>query len=139
MIAARDLDRLQRTVRKGRKITYGIMAGISLVAVLGYPLGVGLVTNKAEFAQGWPLFAILLGGITLSAGYVPFGNILLVAGRPSLHTLLVLSVVLFNVVANALLIPIFSAPGAALATALAFVFMVPLLKFLTRQTLEIRI
>ncbi len=119
-IATKRLEELRPIVRRGKRVAWLLMLAVSVVAVLAYPLFL-LILDDPEFAAGRISFAILLAGIVLSAGYMPFQQTLLMAGHPALHTFLMALVVGTNVVGNALLIPSYAGPGAAIATAIAFV------------------
>jgi O-antigen/teichoic acid export membrane protein len=132
-LATNDRAALADLVRKGRRLTYVVMLTVGAVAVLAYPLGVGLVTRGGDFSASWPLFAILMAGLTVSSGYVPFGQMLLQAGRPGTHTLMTLAILAVNALGNLLLIPLWQATGAAVATAAAYVFSVGLLRVLSRR------
>lgn len=139
LIARRELDQLRRFVTRGKLITYGVTLLLGVVGTLLYPIIVDWFSNKPEFMDSWLIFGILVAGIVLSSGYFPFGTILLQAGRPGLHTAMILACVTFNVAINALLIPLWSAPGAAIATAGSFVFSVVLLVWFTRATVGVRL
>ena len=78
-----------------------------------------------------------MSGIVLSSGYIPFGQILVQAGRPGLQTILTLMLVLFNFTVNMLLIPILGIIGAAAASAMAHVVGVLLLKLFAQRILHI--
>jgi O-antigen/teichoic acid export membrane protein len=103
-----------------RRIFVPIMAGIGLIAVMGYPLGYALLVGSHDGQVSWLIFSILMVGVIVNAAYRPFAGIVLQGGRPGLYTLLVLGLVLANVVLNALLIPILSVFGAAIATMLTY-------------------
>ena len=85
------------------------------------------------------MFIILICGIALSSGYMPFSGILLQGGRPGLQTLLMGGVVLFGIITNASLIPFYGAIGAAVATGMTFVFYAWLLHILTLKALNVRL
>lgn len=131
-IARDQWTELQDFIRKGKKATYGLMSLVGICAVVAYPLIVGWFADKPEFHSSWPIFAILVAGIVVTAGYFPFGTILLQAGRPGLHTGLMFVCVAFNAVANYFCIPLWGAPGAAAATAVSFIFSVIALRALAR-------
>jgi len=134
-----DREAMSRLVRRGKAITYGLMLVVGAAAVLLFPLGVRVIGATDKYLSAWPMFATLTCGIVLVAGYVPFGFVLVQAGRPGVHTLMTLGVVAFNIVANAALIPLWEAQGAAVATAAAFVFNAVLLVVLTRRVLRFRL
>jgi O-antigen/teichoic acid export membrane protein len=139
-LTAKDhFDELKDTVKKGMRFTYLGMLVIGVLIVALYPLAVPLVTNKGDFMQSWPLFAILMTGIVLCSGYTPFGNIILAAGRPGLHTIMITIQVLFNVVANIFLVQLWGITGSAIATALAYTLSAVLIVTFTRIVLKVRI
>ena len=135
----RDEQALGRLIRRGKIGTYLATAVVGGAAILLYPVAIGLVGASANYARGWPVFATLMTGIVLIAGYVPFSNVLLLAGRPGMHTLLMLLVTVVNVAGNMLLIPFWGAQGAAVATAFSFVFLAGMLIVMARRTVGIRL
>ncbi len=115
------LDQIPEIAHKVRKVFYPIMGLIGLIAIAGYPLIITLFASDPAFYKSWGVFAILMTGIAMNAGYRPFLGLLLQGGRPGSHTILVSSLVLCNIVLNSIFIPIFGMYGAALATSLVFV------------------
>ena len=132
-----DLDRLSQIIRRGKRSTYLMMFMVGVVAIALFPAGVWIVGGQAAYMSGWPLFATLVIGLVVASGYIPFNHILVAAGRPGTHTLLILLTVLCNVIGNAVLIPLLSAQGAALATAFSHVCHVVLLFALTRIAIKL--
>jgi O-antigen/teichoic acid export membrane protein len=112
-----------------------IIGGV--IAVLIYPMGALVSEDTLLYLRSWPIFAILMSGIALSSGYIPFGQILVQAGQPGLHTIMTLLLVVFNFTLNLLLIPVLGLIGAAIATALAHCVGVFLLKIFTKRILQI--
>jgi O-antigen/teichoic acid export membrane protein len=139
LVSEGRIAELESMVRRARRRTYAAMALVGLAAIMVYPLTLRLLTNKPEFAASRVPFAILVAGIVLASGYLPFQNALSMGNRPGWHTALIGLTVLFNGVANALLIPPWGIAGAATATGLAFVFSVIVLRFLARRLLALRI
>jgi O-antigen/teichoic acid export membrane protein len=139
LLSDQKVDELKALARKSIRFTYIAMLVISLLTVLVYPLGVMAVQDKAEFMASWPFFAILAVGIVLASGYIPFSNILMLAGRPGTQTLMILIQVAVNIALNILLIPILGGIGAAIATALAYAFLVILVKGFSSRVLKITI
>ncbi|MBL8862183.1 MAG: polysaccharide biosynthesis C-terminal domain-containing protein [Planctomycetes bacterium] len=138
-LAAGDHEAVRAAVRRGR---VGAWIGVSAAAALGvllFPLALSVVGARPEFLTAHLPFAILAGGIALASGYLPFGQILLMGGRPATHTVLMISTVLANVAANALLIPAFGLVGAASATAASMLVSVLLLRALAHRQLGVRI
>jgi O-antigen/teichoic acid export membrane protein len=132
-------EALLAQIRKGRRITYIFTALLCLSLLLLYPLGALIAQNDIEYMQSWPALAILLAGVLVSSGYIPFGALLLQAGRPEIHTLMSLIWVLLNLSLNLLLTPAYGSLGAAIATALTYVSFVFLLRTFTKTVLNISI
>lgn len=139
LLARRDLAALEQLVRRGKRATTLLLAGVGLVGVVAFPLLVVPAAGNLEFEASTTIFAILIGGVVLGAGYFPFGTILMQGGRPGLHSVLMLVCVGVNVAANAALIPLWGAVGAALATAVSCGLSVVLLVVLTRRALGVRL
>jgi len=138
-IAEKDWDGLHALSRRVRGATYAGMAGVTVVAIALFPTAVALLTGKAAFEESlWP-FGILMVGILSAAGYVPFGQMLLMGGRPGWHSTLMAATVAVNVVGNALLIPRIGIEGAAAATAVSMFASVLLLKAFVRTHVGVRI
>lgn len=127
-----DTETLKKTVRKGKWTAYAMFAIVAVVAIALYPLAVRLMAGPhADIDNGWPVFSIIMIGMALGAGYLPFSGILLQANRPGLHTIMMITVVLFAIASNAIAIPLFGLTGAAVATAITYVFHAWLLRRLT--------
>lgn len=133
LLALRDFATLRATVAKGRKWTWLGMLGVGAIAVALYPVVLAVLTDKPDFQESWLPFGLLMGGIVLAAGYIPFGQTLLMANQPAWHTLLMVLTVLVNVAGNAILIPRHGLPGAALATAISMGASVVILKVLVKR------
>ncbi|MBI5431236.1 MAG: polysaccharide biosynthesis C-terminal domain-containing protein [Planctomycetes bacterium] len=138
-VALGNLRELEQLVHRGRWWSWLLMLGVGAVAVGGYPLGLELIGRDVDMVAGWSAFGVLIGGIFLAAGYMPFQQTLLMAGRPGWHTAMMACMVATNFVGNALLIPPFGLLGAALATALAMVVSVLVLRWMVARELGARI
>jgi len=139
LLASRNREELHRVIRRGKLATYVVMAGVAGIVVGLFPLGCRLLPDAGKLLPSWPLLAILMAGIVIASGYVPFSHILLLAGRPGTYTFMTLMVVAFNAAGNAALIPLLGAKGAAIATAAAFVFHAVAVVSLTRVRLRLRL
>ncbi len=135
MIHAHQWQALCQMVQKGRRLTYLAMVGIGVVGCLGFPLVAHLASAESNYLTAWPWFAILISGIFLASGYLPFSNLLLQAGRPATHTAMITLVVCINIALNAVAIAGlgWGPTGAALATAMGFVFHAIVLTRLARR------
>jgi O-antigen/teichoic acid export membrane protein len=136
-LAAGERDAVRDVVRRARwKCWLGIGAAGALGVAL-FPFALGALGLRPEFQAAHAPFAILVLGIVLAGGYLPFGQILLMGGRPTAHTLWMIATLAVNVAGNALLIPAHGLAGAAAATGIAMVAAVFLLRFLARRELGV--
>lgn len=133
------MDELRAMIRQGIRMFYPIIGLFGICAMVVYPLFIYLFLVDSGFMASWPLFCILMTGIMLSAGYMPFNMLLIQTGRPGYHTIMICLTVAVNVILNGLLIPLFGMYGAALATSTSFVLGILLLKLFIRKTLRINI
>jgi O-antigen/teichoic acid export membrane protein len=138
-IAARDWDALRAMVRKGRRWTYVFMGIACGLAVIVYPFAMQLFTRKPDALLAHVPFAILMAGIVLASGWIPFGQTLLMAGKPAWHTLLMALTAFVNLLGNWLLIQSFGLRGSAAATGIALVVSVFFLKVLVRTRVGVRL
>jgi O-antigen/teichoic acid export membrane protein len=139
-IARGEHVELAAFVRRGKRFTWLLMGSIALVAVLGYPLGVGVLMGQPEYVeQGWWAFGWLMTGIALAAGYLPFQQILLMANRPGWHTVFMCATVVCNGVGNAILIPRYGIAGAAIATGSSFLASAVLIRVLAARFAGVRL
>ncbi len=138
LLAEDNKKDLRTLVHRGLRGTFGFMIPLG-AAALTVGWGLTRFAPHPEIEQGYLLFAILVSGIVLSAGYAAFGQVLVQAGRPGAHSVMVSLVLGFNVVANALLIPHYADVGAAIATSLAFVASAVLISVFARRLLALHI
>lgn len=111
-------------------------AGLTVVAIASaaaFPTLRFFAGDDVNLHAAHVIYVVLAVGIVVSSAYVPFGNLLLLANRPAAHTLMMLAIVAFNIVANLVLIPVWGVYGAAWAMAFTFVFSSWLLVILTRR------
>ena len=133
------LEELRETVAKGRRWTYVGMAAVAAGAIALYPSAVGLLFGPSGFASSWTPFTFLMLGILTASGYIPFGQILLMAGRPGWHSVYIGATVAMNVLGNWILVPRYGLPGSAAATALSVFASVFVLKAIVRAQVGVRI
>jgi O-antigen/teichoic acid export membrane protein len=138
-LAAGERDELERLIARGKRRTYLALALVALAAAALYPLGAPIAGNAADFLASWPAFAILMAGIAVAGGYLPFNNLLLMGKQPGWHTLMMSLVVATNVAGNALFIPTFGIAGAAIGTACAFALSALYLRVLARLRLGVAV
>ncbi len=138
-IVTGSLVELESLIRRVLGKFYLFMFAIGMVATMLYPYVLELLVGDDSFTAGWPLFAVLVAGIVLAAGYFPLEMLLVQAGRPGRQTQLKAMVLCSNIGLNALLIPYFGALGAACATAGSFVLAAIYLRLLARRHIGIGI
>lgn len=138
-LALGRLAELERMIHRGRWWSWLLMLGVGAVAIAGYPLGLEILGRHADMIGGWTAFGVLIAGIFVSAGYMPFQQTLLMGGRPGWHTAMMAIMVATNVVGNWLLIPRLELAGAATATAAAMLASVLVLRWFVRLQLGARI
>jgi O-antigen/teichoic acid export membrane protein len=139
LLAAGDTASLHHTIARGRNRTYLGAAGVAVLAIAGYAVIVPLITRDPLIQHSWVYFAILIAGMTASAGYAPFGQLLLWAARPGWHTILVALIVGAGAAANTGLVYALGALGAAVATAATYAWSAIALKLLAGRILHLRI
>jgi O-antigen/teichoic acid export membrane protein len=135
LYAERDIPELKRLITKGRKLAYAAMTVCGLLSIALYPIAIHILGFSQVYLQAHLLFSILLIGIMLSAGFVPFGGLLQQAGRPGSQSLFIFGLALLNLIGNLLLIPVMGVMGAAIATAFAQAMFGAWLAVLVRQRL----
>lgn len=136
--AARAFDELAVMIEKGRLWTYLGMTLVGGIAVLVYPTALGVLIADPAFRASSEPFAFLIAGIVLASGYIPFGQALLMGGRPGWHSALMAATVLTNVIGNWILIPRYGLSGAAAATAVSMCASVVILRGIVRWQLRFR-
>lgn len=138
-LAAGDHGAVEALVRRTRRWCVPAFLGVAAVSSVVYLWLPTFLTDDGNFRESWLPFSILVGAIAACAGWLAFGNLLLMGGRPGWHTLMMLASVAVNVGANALLIPRLGIDGAAAGTAVAFVASVITLRVLARRETGVRL
>lgn len=126
-------------IARTRRWFVPVMAVLSVLAVVLYPVVIPWLTGHPEFADGALPFALLMGGLVLSAPWLPYNQILLMGSRPGWHTAYVALSVAANVLGCALLIPRYGPLGAAASTAASLLLSVLLLRRLAAALLAIKL
>jgi O-antigen/teichoic acid export membrane protein len=139
LLAARDTAALLAKIAHGRNRTYAGAAAVAVLAIAGYALIVPLIAGDPLIQDSLIYFAIVIAGMAASAGYAPFGQLLLWAGRPGSHTILVALIVGASAAANTVLVQALGATGAAIATAATYVWSAIALRLLVGKILGLRI
>ena len=139
LIAERRMDELGEMTRKGKRAAWLLMTAACGVAVLGYPLYVMLVGEREEFWESWLPFSVIMAGMWIASGYMPFAQTLLMANRPGWHTGMMIGIVGSNALFNYLLIPRLDILGAAAGTGLTLLVSALLLVAMVRWRTGVRL
>jgi O-antigen/teichoic acid export membrane protein len=135
LVVEQRFEELKELTTRAIKRNYYLVLPLVAIANVMYPFIVRLLFGQEYVGESWIVFALLTVGLALSAGYVPFINLLQQAGAPSRHSALLACVAGTNIVLNLILIPAYGMTGAAVATTLAQVFLVFLLRALARPVI----
>lgn len=133
LVADARWQELRQLVRRGQRLGYGAAVVVGGIAVALYPLLLPIALGKSDFDASWPVFSVLATGIAIAAGFIPMSGLLQQAGRPGAQSLLFTLIAATNLIANVFLIAAFGTLGAAIATAIAQISLIPFLKLLSRQ------
>jgi Na+-driven multidrug efflux pump len=138
-IASGARDRILRMSRWiGLGLTLLTAAGAA-IAYVGFPFAAQYLFSGKDFDGAHePLFWLLLS-LPLAAAPLCFGLILSQGGRPGWQSIATIAALAFNILANALLIPLFGIAGAGMAMGLTGIVMGLLAVVLARGVLGIRL
>ena len=126
-----------RMARRLSVASGSVSAAAALLVALAYPFIAGWF-DSTFVTDGRAVLLVLLAGITMSAFFVPFDQLLLQSGLPGRQSALMAAYVGANVALNLVLIPPFGLLGAAAATAASLVLAAGLLLVASRVWLGYR-
>lgn len=131
---------LQRLIHDGKRYVMLIVGAITILCVALFPAWISLATGRLnEYWSSWPMLAILAVGVAGSAGSVAFRQLLLQAGYPGTYTGVLVACCAVNAAINVLLIPLWGGCGAAVATTLAMLASVLVMRQIIRRTLCVHV
>jgi O-antigen/teichoic acid export membrane protein len=130
---------LERVMKGIKKSFYKIVILLGIMAIVVYPLLVSVLGIKGELAGSWIIFIILISGIIISGGYLPFQNIFNQLGYPALQSAFLFAFFFTNLLLNIILVPVLGMYGSAISTAAAFVLQALYLKSLLRKKFQLKI
>jgi O-antigen/teichoic acid export membrane protein len=120
-IAKGQFRELREIIFNGQKYTVGAFLLITAAAIAIYPIGIQIVGQGAELGDSYSVFVILMVGLLLHSPYAPFFQIIQSGGFPGWQTMGMMLIVVFNVIGNGVLIPLFGIKGAAMSTSMSYV------------------
>lgn len=139
LYADNRISELEKTIHDGIKMFYPIMIALGMLSIILFPIFVHLILPNSDFTNSWPIFTILMAGIILSSGYLPFNMLPTQIGYPGLYTVMITLTIMSNIILNWLLIPSFNMYGAAVATGFSFAMSVVFLKIFAWKKLKLKI
>ena len=142
---------LSREISEGNKIKFSniIKNNFSKSFIYFLPLGVfssilypyliNIITNKEEYLLSISSFIVLISGIVLASGYLPFYNIFNMCNLPGIQSFFLSSIVFINILANYILIPKFGILGAAFGTSFSMISSIIIFKYLIFKKLNMKV
>lgn len=131
-------EELTQIIKRGCRNVYLFMAVCIFTSFFIYPYFIEYVIGN-EFQDSNKLYQILMIGVLLTAGYLPFDMLLTQAGYPLSQSFFKSMMVACNVLLNFFFINLYGLLGAAIATALVYSLSLFLLKFLVYKKIKIKI
>ncbi len=125
----------QRILRLSKRFAPLAMGGLALCVFVFYWLVTVHFVPERGLQEGIVVLFILLAGLVLTAGFIPFDNLLLVSGHPMRQTLQQALAVSANVALNLVLIPVLGIEGAAIGTASSYVVAIVALAIMSKRQL----
>ena len=138
-LAARDQQLIDTLKRRAGQATLCGTAAASLALIAVFPPAIALLNLDPALREGIIPLAILLIGVTACAACSPFWMSLVLAGRPTDHSRLMLLLCVSNLAANVVAVPVFGMLGAAVATAVMLATFPLMLRRTARRVLKIRL
>ena len=133
------LNHFSKKLEKIKHKTYKGLIFICIISIILYPLVLNIFTNKNEFAESYIPFSILILGITIASGYIPFYNIFSMSDMPRLQSIFMLLIFLTNVLFNSIFIPMMGIYGAALGTGISFIASIYFFKYFSNKYIGLKI
>ncbi len=138
-IAQNNRDLLRKVINKNILYFYKLLVPCAVLGIATYPIFLTVIQADTNVYESWKIFSILIAGITIAVGYIPFQMVLGQTGFPFQQTLFLICFVGTNFILNLILIPLLGTTGAALASSASFIMQVVCLKIFTKKILGITI
>ena len=130
---------LQEKIENNKIKIYLVFSILGICSIYLYSVLIDNLQILNKFEDSVHVFRILILGIVLGSGYIPFFNLLSMSNKPAWHNLFMLFFVSSNILLNYLLIPIYGINGAAIATTISIVLATLLIKVLSKRIIKIKI
>lgn len=138
-LAEGDRSAVEALSRRVRKWFVPAMVAMCGIAAFCYPFLIPQLLGDPAFADGAPVFGIMMAGLALASPWLPVNQFLLMASRPGWYTVSISIVLATNFVGNLALIPLFEVRGAAVATATSMVVSALLVFVMSRRIVGVKI
>ena len=133
------LDEARSLVKKVRRGVYPAFIVVSVTIWLVFPLALDLLDIDPKFLESAPALGVLLFGMSVVCGLLPFDAVLLQSGMPGRQTTLIAVILTSNALLNVILIPFYGILGAAIATSTSYVVGGLYLAYAANRYLGIRL
>ena len=134
-----DLKNINNLVKNTKKSTYIVSIIFAIFLMIIYLPFLNLFIPNNDYIKSYIPFLLLLIGVGISSGYLPFHEILTMGNCPSQNTFFMMIFLAFNILLNLILIPKFGIVGAALATGLSYIFSAYLITYFSKKYLKINL
>lgn len=124
---------LERVIRKTLRPFYLYIGAVAIASLPVFPIVIWMYGIEAELVTAWGLYTIMVMGLVIGAGYIPYYMIFNQLGKPQQQTVFFIFFFASNVVFNWLFISAFGVFGAAIGTSAAIVASVFVLKWMLRH------
>jgi O-antigen/teichoic acid export membrane protein len=114
------------------KMFYKYLIPVILAVILGFPIVLLLFGISENYFELWAVFAILMAGFIIAAGYLPFQMVFNQIGKPEKQTLFIFTIFATLVIGNIVTIPLLGMYGAAVTTLFSYSMQIVYLKKLLR-------
>lgn len=131
--------KLSQILSKYIRSFYKIIGSLALLTVLLYPLGLLILGINQFFMMYWYLYSILIIGIVMAAGYLPFSMLFNQLNKPKLQSRFFFYIFLTNVIANYFFIQLLGIYGAAVGTSIASCMTVFYMRFMAKRQCNLSI
>lgn len=135
----KNIKGLVNMIFKTKKLIYLFTSLFLLLVGTAYTSIINLFTNNSIYQESTLPFIILILGITIASGYIPFYNIFFMNNIPTWQSYFMITIISTNSILNILLIPRFGINGAALATSLSFILSILFFKKLVWKIIKIKV
>jgi O-antigen/teichoic acid export membrane protein len=128
-----------RIVKGSIRRSYKFIGLSGLLVIIGYPFLLWLSGNSENMFLSWQVFSILVLGLVFSGGYQVVILLFNQIHMPAIQSVLLSMYFGINVLLNFILVPQLGLLGSALATSLAAIFSIYLVKYFTWKTIALGI